>query len=546
MSNSPVDDTNAVALAARELAQLQQQAEQVRGVLNGLQQNLVEVESSLDSSQAAQLLEANEQLMLAALRAQSHADTAKQALEQVSRVAELDALTKLPNRSVLFDRLAQAIAIAKRTGHKVAILFVDLDEFKEINDTLGHTIGDQVLQLAARCLCSSVRDADTVSRHGGDEFLILLPELSEASDAALVADKAITALATPSRLGDHVLRLAASIGISIYPDDGADADTLIHHADIAMYKAKMHSTGSIEFYDSRAADTPPPRPTALASLKRPLVRYEEALLEHERRHAHLCEANEQLLMAALNAQDLQAAAEQAQRKQTEFLALVAHELRTPLTPIRIAASLMVEVGPEELPRMQAIIERQVTHITRLVTDLLDISRINTGKLRIECRRLDIVAILDAAIEGCRPAMDLRLQHFRLRLPAVAVEVQGDPVRLTQVMSNLLTNASKYTQEGGLIRLRLVTKDTDAVITLTDNGIGISAAALPEIFNPFVQDAHAIGFNGTGLGIGLTVVRELVEAHGGTIEATSDGKGFGSQFVVTLPLAPVLLPRVQDL
>jgi diguanylate cyclase len=539
MSSAPADDNEAVARATRELAQLQQQTEQVREVLNGLQENLVEVETGRDSSQAAHLLEANEHLMQAALLAHSHADTFRQALEQVSRAAELDALTKLPNRPVLFDRLAQAIAMAKRTGHRVAILFIDLDDFKQINDTLGHTIGDEVLQLAARCLCSSVRDADTVSRHGGDEFLILLPELSEASDAALIADKVITALATPSRLGDHVLRLAASIGISIYPDDGSDADTLIHHADIAMYRAKMRSAGSIEFYGSRAAGDPPPRPTTLASLKRPLVHYEEALLEHERRHAHLCEANERLLMAALNAQDLQAAAEQAQRKQTEFLAVVAHELRTPLTPIRIATSLMVEVGPEELPRMQAIIERQVTHITRLVTDLLDISRINTGKLRIECRRIDIVAILDTAIEGCRPAMDLRLQHFRLQLPVAAAEVQGDAVRLTQVMSNLLMNASKYTREGGLIGLRLVKTDTSAVITLTDNGIGISAAALPEIFNPFVQDAHAIGFNGTGLGIGLTVVRELVEAHGGTIEATSDGKGFGSQFVVTLPLAPVL-------
>jgi len=245
MSRGPIDDSEAVSLAARELAQLQQQAEQVRTVLDGLQQNLIEVESSLDSSQAAQLLEANEHLTQAALLAHSHADTVKQALEQVSRAAELDALTKLPNRPLLFDRLAQAIAMAKRTGRRVAILFIDLDEFKQINDTLGHMVGDEVLRLAARCLCSSVGDADTVSRHGGDEFLILLPELSEACDVAVIADKVITTLAMPSRLGDHVLRLAASIGISIYPDDGADADTLVHHADIAMYRAKMHSVAAL-------------------------------------------------------------------------------------------------------------------------------------------------------------------------------------------------------------------------------------------------------------------------------------------------------------
>jgi len=544
MSREPAADSEAAALAARELAQLQQLAEQVRVVLTGLQQNLVEAENSLDSSQAAQLREANEHLVQAAVLAHGDADTAKHALEMVSRSAELDTLTKLPNRRLLLDRLTQGIAMAKRAGRRLAVLFIDLDDFKQVNDTLGHATGDEVLKLVAQRLSSSVRDTDTVSRHGGDEFLILLPELSDSSDAAAVADKVITALAAPIRLGEHVLRMDVSIGISIYPDDGAEADALIHHADVAMYRAKRHGSGGIALYDGEVVDASGHGAVALTSRKRPLMRYDEALLEHERRHAQWCEANEQLVMAALNAQDLQAAAEQAQRKQTELLAFMADELRAPLTPIRLATSGMVEIGAEQLPRMQALIERQVTHMSRLVADSLDVSRIHTGKLRIECRRFDILPILDAAIEGCRAAVDLRLQHLRLQLPTVPVEVQGDPVRLTQVMTNLLANASKYTQEGGRIRLRLVTTDTAAVITLTDNGIGISAAALPEIFNPFVQDAYAIGFNGTGLGIGLTVARELVEAHGGTIEATSNGKGFGSQFVVTLPLPSAPLPATQ--
>lgn len=417
------------------------------------------------------------------------------------------------------------------------MLFVDLDGFKQINDRLGHAMGDEVLQLAARSLSASVRDADTVSRHGGDEFLILLPDLSDAADAAVVAEKAITTLARPIRLGDHVLRLAASIGISIYPDDGADADILIHHADVAMYQAKRRGSGGIAFYDGEAVAKSPHGPTP-ASLKRSLVGYEEAMLEHDRRHSQLCEANEQLVMAALNAQDLQAAAEQAQRKQTEVLAFVAHELRAPLVPIRLATSMMTGVDAEQLLRMQAVIERQVAHMTRLVSDLLDVSQIKTGKLRIERRTIDMIPILYAASEGCRPAMDLRLQQFQLQVPAGVVPVQGDPIRLAQVMSNLLTNASKYTQEGGQIELRLVTTDDAVVITVTDNGIGISAAALRDIFNPFVQEAHAIGLNGSGLGIGLTVARELVEGHGGTIEAMSGGKGAGSQFVVTLPLGPL--------
>ncbi|HWU77603.1 MAG TPA: GGDEF domain-containing protein [Rhodanobacter sp.] len=265
MSNQPVDDAKTVAFAVHELAQLQQQVEQVRQVLRGLQQNLAEVESSLDSDQLSQLREANEHLVQAAVLAQSHADAVDQLLEEVSRAAELDTLTKLPNRTLLLDRFTQAIAMAKRSEHRVAILFIDLDDFKQINDKLGHAIGDKVLQLVAQCLSSSVRDADTVSRHGGDEFLILLPDLSDPSDAVPFAEKVITALANPMRLGNHVLQLAASIGISIYPDDGAEADTLIHHADVAMYKAKNRRSGGIALYGNEAGDKTPPWPMTVTS-----------------------------------------------------------------------------------------------------------------------------------------------------------------------------------------------------------------------------------------------------------------------------------------
>ena len=392
-----------------------------------------------------------------------------------------------------------------------------------------------MLKLMAHCLSSSVREADTVCRHGGDEFLILLPELPDVSAAVRIADKVITTLATPQRVGEHVLRLAASIGISIYPDDGADADTLIKHADAAMYRAKRRSPGGFAVHGSNMADEPAARTPA-----EPRVNY-DALREATQRQAYLRDANEHLVERALHAQ---AAAEQAQRKQTEFLAQVAHELRAPLTPIRLATSLMMDVDAKELPRMQAIIDSQLTHMTRLVTDLLDVSRISSGKLRIERRRINLVASVDAAIEICRPAINLRSQHFQLRFPTVAVEVDGDPVRLTQAICNLLANASKYTPEGGQIMLQLKTTADAAVITLSvsDDGIDISAGVLPEVFKPFVQDAHAVGFNGTGLGIGLTVVRELVEAHGGSVVARSGGAGCGSQFVVILPLAQADGPR----
>ncbi|HEX7440183.1 MAG TPA: diguanylate cyclase, partial [Caldimonas sp.] len=492
-------------------------------------------------SHAAQLLEANEQLLLAALRAQTDAeaaaDTAARTLDEVSRSAELDALTELPNRVRLLDRFAHAIAIAKRHKARLALLFLDLNNFKEINDTLGHATGDEVLKLVAQRLVSSVREADTVSRHGGDEFLILLTEVSQASDAVLIADKVVAALGVPTRVGEHVLRLAASIGISIYPDDGEDAATLIDRADAAMYGAKRRGLGSLVFQGEEPAGERSLEPMAPASSRSTLTGLELTPSEHEQRHVELREANEQLLMAALSAQALQAAAEQAQRRQTELLAVVAHELRNPLAPIRNAASLLGRVGTDEpmLPRLQGIIERQVAHLSRLVSDLLDVSRASTGKLRIERRPVDLAGIIDAAVDVCRPAMDTRTQHFSAQVPARALDVNGDPVRLVQVFSNLLDNASKYTPDGGEIGLAVVVAGDTIVVTVSDNGIGISAEALPTVFEPFVQDAHAIGFNGVGLGIGLTVARELVEAHGGKVVAHSAGTGLGSQFVVSLPL-----------
>ncbi|NOT88584.1 MAG: HAMP domain-containing histidine kinase [Lysobacter sp.] len=259
------------------------------------------------------------------------------------------------------------------------------------------------------------------------------------------------------------------------------------------------------------------------------------MADHERRAAQLREANEQLVLAALNAQTLQAAAEQSQQRQKEFLALVAHELRNPLTPLGVAASLLRSANPDDLQRMQTIIEQQVTHITRLVGDLLDLSRSSTGKLRLHFRTIDLAKVIDDAINASRPAMDARLQHFRLDLPLQPVVLEADPIRLNQILSNLLDNASKYTPDGGEIRLAVHVHKDDVVIHVSDDGIGISLDALPRVFEPFAQDDHATGFNGQGLGIGLTVVKELVEAHGGTVVVASGGIGLGSEFFVTLPL-----------
>lgn len=253
-------------------------------------------------------------------------------------------------------------------------------------------------------------------------------------------------------------------------------------------------------------------------------------------YQELREANAQLVIAALSAQDLQATAEHALSQQINILAMVAHELRNPLTPISLIAERMVRLPSEQLPRMRELIEGQVQHISQLVDDLLDVSRASTGKLRINRRDVDMMQILEGAIDACRPLMTAQQQHFDVDLPDGVLMINGDPGRLAQILHNLLANAAKYTPVGGRIKLCVTVEGSVLTIRISDNGIGVTAQALPFIFDPYVQDTHAIGFNGAGLGIGLTVVRELVEAHGGTVTGMSEGNGKGSEFVVTLPLA----------
>ena len=258
-------------------------------------------------------------------------------------------------------------------------------------------------------------------------------------------------------------------------------------------------------------------------------------LEDQCLYQELREANAQLVLAALSAQDLHATAERALSQQKNILAMVAHELRNPLTPISLIAERMVRLPSDQLPRMRELIEGQVRHISKLVDDLLDVSRVSTGKLRVERQHVDMIEILNNAIGACSPLMMAKKQHFEAHLPDGALIVNGDPARLTQILSNLLANAAKYTPAGGSIELSVTVQADVLKISVSDNGIGISADVLPFIFDPYVQDEHAIGFNGSGLGIGLTVVRELVEAHSGKVVGMSEGSGKGSEFVVTLPM-----------
>lgn len=520
--------------AALELAAVRRQTHVAREMLTRLRQTIVDAMNAADSHAASPLRAVNEQLVCSALQAQADADDCNRSLGAVSRAAEHDALTELPNRVLFRDRLEQAIAQAHRHGTRLAVLFVDLNQFKQINDTLGHAIGDQVLQRTAHSLAACIRDSDTVSRHGGDEFLVLLTDVKLAVDAVTIADNIAAALGAPSRIGHNVLRLSASIGISVYPDDGDEADVLIDRADAAMYLAKRHGVGRFVSHGALLAGKQPAPAPPLATLRQPPNLMEHITDEPGYHFSQLREANEQLIKAAISAQISQGDAEQAQRQQIQFLALLAHELRSPLGPIRMAANLIGRLPAPEFPRMQAIIEREIGHMTRLVGDLLDVGRINSGKMNLERQRVGLKHIVEDAVNACRPAMDMRMQHLDVRLPSSPANMQADPVRLAQVIRNLLDNASKYTRDGGHITLSLVEPEGCAVLTVADDGIGIAADALLTIFDPYVQEKTAVSFNRAGLGIGLAVVRELVEAHGGTVVANSAGSGKGSQFVITLP------------
>ena len=231
----------------------------------------------------------------------------------------------------------------------------------------------------------------------------------------------------------------------------------------------------------------------------------------------------------------------ADRRKDEFLALLAHELRNPLAPIRYALAANKKPGrtPEQCRRAEEIIERQVTHMSRLLDDLLDVSRITRGALELKKTRTELTSVFGAAIETARPLLDEKHHALVLDLPSQPVQLEADVVRLAQVFSNLLINAAKYTDPGGRVQLRAVQQGNEVIVSVSDNGIGISADMLTQVFNMFFQSRSALGRAEGGLGVGLSLVRGLVELHGGSVEARSEGPARGSEFIVRLPLGAAL-------
>ena len=233
---------------------------------------------------------------------------------------------------------------------------------------------------------------------------------------------------------------------------------------------------------------------------------------------------------------LRASAEAANRTKDEFLAMLGHELRNPLAPILTALQLMTLRGDGGALKERTVIDRQVRHLVRLVDDLLDVSRIARGKVDLRRQRVEIGQIVAMAVETSSPLLEERHHRLEVEVPASGLAVYGDVTRLTQVVVNVLSNAAKYTERHGRIRVAATEAGDVVELRVRDSGVGISAEMLPRVFELFSQERQTLDRAHGGLGLGLTIVRSLVELHGGSVEAHSDGVGHGSEFVLRLPRA----------
>jgi len=258
----------------------------------------------------------------------------------------------------------------------------------------------------------------------------------------------------------------------------------------------------------------------------------------QRANAELERANRDLHKEVAERTRAEQALQEADRNKDEFLAMLAHELRNPLAPILNALQLM-RMKPSEPQSLwaQEVIQRQLRSLTRLVDDLLDVSRIAQGKIQLRKEAVELATVVRHAVEACRYTIDTFGHKLTVRVPAEPIYLDADPTRLEQVLVNLLSNAAKYTERGGRISLGVERAGEQALIRVKDTGVGIPAEAQPRIFDLYMQIPDPLARSQSGLGIGLTLVRRLVELHGGKVEVFSEGLGKGSEFIVRLPAVP---------
>jgi signal transduction histidine kinase len=276
-----------------------------------------------------------------------------------------------------------------------------------------------------------------------------------------------------------------------------------------------------------------------------LARQRHQIEQHERHLEERVRERTAELSAALAAlSQREAELQQANRNKDEFLATLAHELRNPLAPVRTGAFLLLKRGAQDPETMQIyeLIHRQTAHMARMVDDLLEVTRIERGKVELRREPVDVGQVLVHAVEVCRPLVQERNHQLALALPDHLPPLDADPVRLEQMLCNLLNNACKYTPKGGKIQISASTEGHELVLCVRDNGIGMLPEVVRRVFEPFYQAGRHLDRSELGLGIGLTLVKQLAGLHGGSVSATSDGPGMGSAFRLRLPvLEPGLLP-----
>ena len=318
--------------------------------------------------------------------------------------------------------------------------------------------------------------------------------------ATLVIDDVAGQIHAPDRLVAFAgARIAAALAVPLVKDGRLVAVLSLHHA-----SPRHWSNLQVKLAEDVAERT-------WAAVER--ARVEEALRQSE------------------------ASLQESDRRKDEFLATLAHELRNPLAPIRNALHLLrVASDRVSMERVHAMLDRQVTHMVRLLDELLEVSRISRGVIELQHRRLDLAAVVADTAEGCRTSIEHGGHSLALSLPSESVCVEGDEMRLAQVLSNLLNNAARYTDPGGRIALALRKSGTQALVEVSDTGIGIAPEKMADLFTMFGQIDRSDPRSQGGLGIGLALAQRLAQMHGGRVEAASDGPGRGSRFTLVLPLA----------
>ena len=378
---------------------------------------------------------------------------------------------------------------------------------------------DQSLARRVLMLLPTQRDteltSDVLARHGIDTFICrqhadLAHEIERGASAVLVAEEALLqgAQSVLVRAIERQPRWS-DLPVLVVARDGADS------VQVADAMARLGNVTLLE------------RPLRISTL---VSTVKSALRARERQYQMLTHLDE-----LEQARDAIAAS--AQRKD-EFLAMLAHELRNPLAPIRNALHLLGEsaVPEQERASLRSMMKRQVDHMVRLVDDLVEVSRLSRGTIELRRDVVELADVLRNAIDLSRPLIDTGRHALHLDLPEEALPVEADPVRLAQVFGNLLNNAAKYASSGGEIRIHARRDGNEVVVSVRDRGIGIEPDVLPHVFELFTQGRREAHRAQDGLGIGLTLVRSLVEMHGGAVSAHSQGRGCGSEFIVRLPLA----------